>query len=160
MSAQQCDISIAEGKFWVDAYLGEVVGQQKWSETYVSGNAHSVGSTTHENLEFWIREKDGTEKHFRLNNTGLGVRPGQKVWIAACGDEKTGKGKYLFTGNLTTNSVHDLESFEWWKSACPQPKSSKRFKILLIVLYLIFLMSMSTSTYTAKDDFAVFFFSL
>lgn len=115
------DISIEDEKVWLCVSYGEVVGQQKWTETHVSGSGNqygtSVSSTVHEKLEFWIREKDGHEERIQLTNVNFGVRPGQKVWVAWGGGTKRKTGSWLRVSNLTANTTTNLKNWRvWWNT--------------------------------------------
>lgn len=130
------DITIQGQPIWLGVSFGEVVGQQKWSETEVSGDAYSISSKTQENLEFWIKEPGGNESHIRLANTGVGVRPGQLVWMAWGGRSGEENGDYLLGGNLSDNTEIDFKGNkagwgQWWlKLSASLRAESKRLFLM------------------------------
>lgn len=123
------DIQINGHKLWFGISYGEVVSQQKWSETEVYGGGNdrgiSVSSRIHDNLEFWIKEKDGHEKHVQLKNwDGLGVRPGQKAWVVWGAGQGMEDGDYLSVGNVeakTEVSLTKANWVDWWKRKVGPP---------------------------------------
>jgi len=80
-----------EVKFW--SITGEVIGQNKYSETHVSSsggggyvgkhggfvNAPQVNSTVVTNHEFWIKKDNGVEESVQLSGADIPLREGQKV---------------------------------------------------------------------------------
>ncbi len=109
-------------------FTGEVVGSDKYSETYVSSSggggyvgpngghvsAPTVSSTTVTCHEFWLRGEDGTEKSISLRGYDIPLRTGQKVTMVMAGDAKASTGRYTTLVNhsaqrhWTINTVHDV----------------------------------------------------
>lgn len=87
-----------EVEFW--RTTGEVLSQNKYSETHVSQSGGGVGyvgkyggyvsapkihSTTVTNHEFWIKQEDGSEKSFKLSGHDIPIREGQRISIITAG---------------------------------------------------------------------------
>ncbi|MHB0972986.1 MAG: hypothetical protein ACYC0P_01915 [Thiobacillus sp.] len=122
------ELQINNGKIWLNIARGEVIGQQKWSETEVhaSGGGGYVGqhggfvappkisSTTSEKHEFWIREDGGKETAIELSDANFPVREGQRVWIAWGGSTRSkAKSRYLFAYNYASGDSRNLLQ-NWW----------------------------------------------
>lgn len=106
-----------DGKpLWLRVSVGEVVSQQKWSETsvYSRGNADSLAlsSVVREKHEFWVKEADGKEVGVNFTDGGFQVRDGQKVWVAWGGGQGQEHGSYLFAKNMTSGDVAEFIS-DW-----------------------------------------------
>lgn len=117
------ELQLDDGKIWLNIARGDVVGQQKWSETkihasggggYVSQQGGyvrppQVSSTSHEKHEFWIREEDGKEIAIKFTDANFPVREGQKVWIAWGNNSRNNdNGSYLFGYNSASGDSFDL----------------------------------------------------
>jgi len=116
------ELQINDGKILLNIARGEVVGQQKWSETevhtsggggYVQQGGYvrppQVSSTSHEKHEFWIREEGGKETAINFTDANFPVREGQKVWVAWGNNSRSkGSGSYLFGHNYASGDSHDL----------------------------------------------------
>jgi len=84
-------------KFW--SITGEVLSQNKFSETHVSSSggggyvgksgghvsAPTVRSSTSINQEFWIKTDDGKEKSVQLYDQDIPIREGQKITLISGG---------------------------------------------------------------------------
>lgn len=84
-----------EIKFW--SITGEVIGQNKYSETHVSSSggggyvgqqggyvsAPQVKSKVTTQHEFWVRKEDGTEESIKFTDVDIPLREGQKITLIA-----------------------------------------------------------------------------
>ncbi|MDT8999564.1 hypothetical protein RQP53_09835 [Paucibacter sp. APW11] len=118
----QRTINMPAGQMWMELIEGEVVSQQKWSETQIratgGGGYINQGSglisdvqlstSSSEQLEFWVRSDDGKETAFRLADTGLALRAGQRVRIARGGKLGSKPGTPLLTQNFASGETHAL----------------------------------------------------
>lgn len=97
---------------WLSCFVGTVASTKKWSETEVTGGGHSyvspssgghidttVYSSVSTKQEFWLVNKDGKERDFRLD---IPIRDGHKVLVIWGAAEGLTKGKYKYWENLTT----------------------------------------------------------
>jgi len=125
------EVAMPAGQMWLDVVEGEVVSQQKWSETHVRGSggggyinqgsgqiaSTQIVSSTSEQLEFWVKADDGKETAFRLSDVDMAVRPGQRVRIAS-GAKAGGKKKstLLLAQNFASGETHALIS-DWQRWA-------------------------------------------
>lgn len=110
------EIKAPNGTAWIRVVEGTVYNQQSTSETdiYVSsigGIPRTVHDTIHKN-QFWIRDTDGTEKHFEFVNTRFPVADGHTVRICwGAGKEKTGP--FLYGYNYNTKEAFDFMDGRW-----------------------------------------------
>ncbi|MCE9924359.1 hypothetical protein LZ640_07655 [Aeromonas media] len=95
-----------EIEFW--SVTGEIMAQNKFSETHVSSSggggyvgthgghisAPRVHSTTVTNHEFWIKTEDGTEESVQLAGCDIPLREGQKITLISAGVKGKGEGYY------------------------------------------------------------------
>ncbi|MCV2420277.1 hypothetical protein [Paucibacter sp. DJ2R-2] len=125
------EVAMPAGQMWLDVVEGEVVSQQKWSETHVRGSggggyinqgsgqiaSTQIISSTSEQLEFWVKSDDGKETAFRLSDVDMAVRAGQRVRIAS-GTKAGGKKKSapLLAQNFASGETHALIS-DWQRWA-------------------------------------------
>lgn len=93
-----------EIKFW--RVTGEVIGQNKYSETHVSSSggggvvtnrggyvsAPQVHSRAITNHEFWIKKEDGSEMSVQLSDVDIPLREGHKITLigSRLSDQKKG----------------------------------------------------------------------
>lgn len=116
------ELQINDGKIFLNIARGEVVGQQKWSETevhtsggggYVQQGSYvrlpHVSSTNHEKHEFWIREEDGKEIAINFTDANFPAREGQKIWVAWGNNSRSkGNSSYLFGYNYASGDSRNL----------------------------------------------------
>ncbi|AHF01714.1 hypothetical protein THIAE_08035 [Thiomicrospira aerophila AL3] len=85
-------------EFW--QVTGEVLGSNKFSETYVSSSgggpnyAPSIHSETVTNHEFWIKTEEGLEKDIKLRGIDVPLRVGQKITLVSAGLKGKDNGWY------------------------------------------------------------------
>lgn len=158
------DISINGRKLWLCVSYGEAVGQKKWAETHVSGGGNqyrtNVNSTVHENLEYWIREKDGHEQHIHLRNVGFSVRSGQKVWAAWGAGHGVEEGDFLRFGSIESKAdftMPERNLVRWWQHKIMGRSSAKKLilKHFLAIVLLGGLLISMTGVY--RHDFHTYF---
>lgn len=119
---ESVDIHVNNRTMWLNVSCGEVVGQQKWSETSVYSHGGSVSadgrhvsaptisSVVTEKHEFWIRESGGKEVGINLSNGSFQVRQGHKIWVAWGGRKGQEAGSYLLAHNFSSGATSDLKS--------------------------------------------------
>lgn len=104
-----------EIEFW--SVTGEIMAQNKYSETHVSSSggggyvgthgghisAPSVHSTTVTNHEFWIKTEDGSEESVQLAGRDIPLREGQKITLISAGIKGKGEGYYSVLVNHNAN---------------------------------------------------------
>ncbi|MFQ2209979.1 hypothetical protein ACK31V_04610 [Aeromonas caviae] len=104
-----------EIEFW--SVTGEIMAQNKFSETHVSSSggggyvgthgghisAPSVHSTTVTNHEFWIKTEDGSEESVQLAGCDIPLREGQKITLISAGVKGKGEGYYSVLVNHNAN---------------------------------------------------------
>mgnify|MGYP000277111991 CR=1 FL=1 len=104
-----------EIEFW--SVTGEVLDQNKYSETHVSSSggggyvgkhgghvsAPSVHSTTVTNHEFWIKKEDGSEKSVQLAGHDIPLRGGQKITLISAGIKGKDSGYFSVLVNHNAN---------------------------------------------------------
>ncbi|WP_165313155.1 hypothetical protein [Vibrio ziniensis] len=104
-----------EIKFW--SVTGEILGQNKYSETHVSSSggggyvgqhgghvsAPTVHSTTVTNHEFWIKKEDGSEKSIQLAGHDIPLREGQKITLISAGIKGKDSGYFSVLVNHNAN---------------------------------------------------------
>ena len=104
-----------EIEFW--QVTGEVLGQNKYSETHVSssgGGGHvtqhgghvsapKVHSTTVTNHEFWIKTDDGTEESVQLSGYDIPLREGQRITLISAGVKGYDSGYFSILVNHNTS---------------------------------------------------------
>ena len=126
-------VAMPAGEMWLDVVEGEVVSQQKWSETHVRGSggggyinqgsghisSTQITSSTSEQLEFWVKSDDGKETAFRLSDVDMAVRPGQRMRIASGAKASTKQSTVLLAKNFASGETHGLVSnwLHWALSA-------------------------------------------
>ncbi|SHH32946.1 hypothetical protein [Ferrimonas marina] len=99
-------------EFW--ARTGEVLSQEKHSQTHVSGsgtvhegngqiNIHSETTTTQ---EIWIRDDQGKEHQINLINKSVPMRPGHRVTVLFAGRTDKGFGYPARVINHTTGKQY------------------------------------------------------
>ncbi|MDQ6988810.1 MAG: hypothetical protein Q9M19_02930, partial [Mariprofundaceae bacterium] len=94
---------------------GELIGQDRHSETTVSGgatiNGHSSGvsSYTTTTQDFWLRLDNGKELNIRLSNEDLVMRTGQRISVVYVRN-KTSNGDYYYAiiANHASDTYRDL----------------------------------------------------
>ncbi len=118
----QGQLELGSGVLLLSVKCGEVVGQQKWSETEIhssGGGGHigpqggsisapTISSTSKTKQELWIREDDGRESSIELVDSEFNAREGQKVWIATGANQKSRSSKYLFAYNNASDLYVDF----------------------------------------------------
>jgi len=120
---KQTELKLGNKVLLLSVIKGEVIGQQKWSETEVhsSGGGGHIGpqgghvsaptitSTSKTKQEFWIREDDGRETSIELTDSAFTAREGQKVWITWGANKKNiSTSKYLFAYNSASDKHYDF----------------------------------------------------
>lgn len=104
-----------EIEFW--SVTGEILGQNKYSETHVSSSggggyvgrhgghvsSPSVHSTTVTNHEFWIKKEDGSEKSVQLAGHDIPLREGQKITLISAGIKGNDSGCFSVLVNHNAN---------------------------------------------------------
>lgn len=104
-----------EIEFW--SVTGEILGQNKYSETHVSSSggggyvgkhgghvsAPQVHSTTVTNHEFWIKKEDGSEKSVQLAGHDIPLREGQKITLISAGVKGKDSGYFSVLVNHNAN---------------------------------------------------------
>ncbi|NVK25944.1 MAG: hypothetical protein HWE10_13540 [Gammaproteobacteria bacterium] len=102
-------------EFWSET--GEILGQNKYSETHVSSSggggyvgkhgghvsAPQVHSTTVTNHEFWIKKEDGSEKSVQLAGHDIPLREGQKITLISAGVKGKDSGYFSVLVNHNAN---------------------------------------------------------
>jgi len=94
-------------------FTGEVIGANKWSDTYVSGHGDKHGTTVKSDVvhktEFFLKDGD-EEQSFQISDLNVPVREGQKVSVVWCilNDRDTGPHRFVF--NHTTKDGAELKS--------------------------------------------------
>lgn len=146
------ELQINDGKIFLNIARGEVVGQQKWSETEVHSSGGGgyvqqggyvrppqVSSTSHEKHEFWIREEDGKEIAINFTDANFPVREGQKVWVAWGNNNRSnGNSSYLFGYNYASgNSCDLLGNWGAWMRGSGLFKPSFLYRLLTTWLSLV-----------------------
>jgi len=121
---ESLDVKLNGGTMWLRVSCGEVVSQQKWSETRVSSHggslsadgrhvsAPSISSVVTEKHEFWIREADGKEVAIEFSDGSFQAREGHKIWVAWGGKKGRESGSYLFANNFVTGKITEVKD-EW-----------------------------------------------
>lgn len=123
-------VTVFGKKMWIDIIEGEVVSQQKWAETHVSGSGGGgwvnnapgytwvkpidIYSSTTTNHEFWIREPNGKEASFSFSNVNFPVRDGHLIRLAWASAEGFKKGDYVFSSNLTAGKTVEHKNIGQW----------------------------------------------
>ena len=116
------NIAMPNGEMWIEVIEGEVLSQQKWSETLVRGSGGggyisqgsgaisdvNISSSSTEQLEFWVKGDDGRETAFRLADSELALRAGQRVRIARGGRLGTKRSTTLLSRNHASGETHAL----------------------------------------------------
>lgn len=146
------ELQINNGKILLNIARGEVVGQQKWSETEVHSSGGGgyvqqggyvrppqVSSTSHEKHEFWIREEDGKEIAINFTDANFPVREGQKVWVAWGNNNRSkGNSSYLFGYNYASgNSCDLLGNWDAWMRGSGLFKPPFLYRLLTTWLSLV-----------------------
>jgi len=110
------------------AFSGEVVDQQKSSQTHVTthNNNQQQVSTTYYNKLF-VRGEDGSERSIELVDAGFGARQGSKVSIVWGIPPRKEEGPYLAVIN------HDTGDFHGIRKAINDLASPPFYNMLLIV---------------------------
>ncbi|MBY4638919.1 hypothetical protein K6L44_02655 [Gluconacetobacter entanii] len=75
---------------------------QKWSETYVSGNADGVSSRSVDRGEFWVLREDGTQSQITKNYPVAAGHEVTVLWGNAAGKPS---GDYFVLRNYTSNTT-------------------------------------------------------
>lgn len=142
-------------KFWQET--GEVIGNQKYSETYVSSsggggyvgnaggyvNAPSVSSTAVTNHDFWIRTEEGEEKAIQLKHVDVPLRVGQKITLIAVAEKKSDEGWFTVLVNHNAKRHWFLHNYSNLSQSLKLGISKKKMFIigmicsLLVYFYLI-----------------------
>ncbi len=153
--SRQIELSVGRAKLSLFVQCGEIIGQQKWSETEVSstgGGGHigpqggsfsapKITSTTKTKQEIWIREEDGLESSVELTDKAFPVHPGQRVWLAyGANSNNLNSSKYLFAYNQASDRYFDFLN-DW----LPWLYSSGFIKKPLIYRLLTFWLSLFSS---------------
>ncbi len=125
--SNQTDLEVGNGVLRLYVKCGEVIGQQKWSETEISssggggyigpqgGNitAPTISSSSKTKQEIWIREDDGLEFPLELTDSSFSAMQGQRVWLAFCGNSNnTNSSRCLLAYNQSSDHYCSLLS-DW-----------------------------------------------
>lgn len=116
------EVAMPAGQMWLDVVEGEVVSQQKWSETQVRGSGGGgyinqgsgqiegtrISSSSSEQLEFWVKSDDGKETAYRLSDVDMALRPGQRVRIASGAKAGDKQSTVLLAKNFASGETHGL----------------------------------------------------
>jgi len=139
---------------------GKVISKDQWSETHVHGgggggqngyNSHvHISSTVTDKSKIWLKDPDGKEIVWTLNNTDIGGREGHVVSMAWL-RRKNGKKAY---GIAAYN--HNLEKFEWWNGGLSAPLSPNLLFWLIFLLPTALLWVDYLSSDMATSDMVIF----
>lgn len=105
-------VNINNIEYTIYSFIGEVVDNQSYSETHVSGgggyvNRHggsfnSVVSNTYTTKDFFLISKTGKEEHFSFTNKPIpAIRSGHIVEVMWAIPEYKSTGKYLIVRNVS-----------------------------------------------------------
>jgi hypothetical protein len=156
--SETTELALQNGAVSISVTRGNVIGQQKWSETEVrtSGGGGYVGpqgghvaapkieSRQTTKQEFWIRDDEGIEKQYQFPDGSFPVREGQSVWIALGWRQNVeGSGSYLFAYNANSDKYSDLLS-DWKEWLYESRLLKKPFVYRLITSWLPLLAGLIT----------------
>jgi len=134
------DLIIDGQVFEFTVVTGEILSQNKFSETHVSGGggggAHghssniSISSRAITKHEFWIKTDDGKEKAIQLEGHDIPLREGQRISVISLWEKKMQRGYTAMLINHTSGDVIKLldiqrlsqlkagfkDKFIWWVS--------------------------------------------
>jgi len=140
-------------KFW--KVTGEVIGNQKYSETHVSSSggggfvsnsggyveAPSVNSTTILNQDFWIRTEDGQEIPIQLKDSDIPLRIGQKISVIYSRREESDSGWASTLVNHSANRYWHINNYEvlseYLKVGILLKNHKLRFFLMTISIYIL-----------------------
>lgn len=145
------DLKLGKNVLSINVKCGEVIGQQKWSETEVhsSGGGGHVGpqggsistptitSTSKTKQEFWIREDDGRESSIELTDSAFTAMEGQRIWLAVGGNKNSKSTSYLFAYNSASDTHFDFIR-NWIKWLYSEHLLIKPFIYRLLTTWLSF----------------------
>ncbi len=152
--SRHTELDIGRGKLSLWVKCGEIIGQQKWSETKVSSSggggyvgpqgghvsSPTITSETKTKQEIWIREEDGLESSLELSNKAFPVNNGQRVWIAL-GAKSTNvdTARYLIAYNQASDRYFDfLDNWTGWLYESKLIKKPLIYRLLTFWLSLFF----------------------
>jgi hypothetical protein len=147
------ELKTGSGTISLHVTCGEVIGQQKWSETHVSASggggyvgpqgghvsAPTISSKSVTRQQFWVREDDGNEASFNISEDAFPVHEGQKVWIAfGSNAHNHGDGRHLYAYNQNADRMGLLLD-NWAKWLYGNGLLKKPFIYRLLTSWLPFL---------------------
>lgn len=140
-----------ELEFW--SVTGEVIGQNKYSETHISSSggggyinqhgghisAPTISSSVVTNQEFWIRRANGVEKSVQLSGRDIPLRQGQVITLISAGLKGKDSGYYSILVN------HNAKR-HWFINKADQLNRNLRFyqitgKCILLAIAIALLIS-------------------
>ena len=108
------DLTINKNTFSFDSITGEVLSQNKFSETHVSGgggggsHGHtrsvSISSQAITKHEFWIKTDDGREEAIQLSGADVAIREGQRISLITIWNPSKDTGHYAMIVNHTAQT--------------------------------------------------------
>lgn len=108
------DLTINKNTFSFDSITGEVLSQNKFSETHVSGgggggsHGHtrsvSISSQAITKHEFWIKTDDGREEAIQLSGADVAIREGQRISLITIWNPSKDTGYYAMLVNHTAQT--------------------------------------------------------